>query len=209
MAKAAEKAAAKGAAKPAEKPAPKKAQPIPMSRLQEKYRQEVVPALTQEFHYKSPMQVPGMVKITVNMGVGETVINAKAMDSAVAELTRIVGQKPAITRAKKSIAAFKLREGMQIGVMATLRRHNMWHFLDRLISVALPQVRDFRGLPRKSFDGHGNYTMGIREQIIFPEISFDEIDKIRGMNISLHTSAKTDEEALKLLELIGIPFRRN
>jgi large subunit ribosomal protein L5 len=149
-----------------------------------------------------------MVKITVNMGVGEAVLNAKALDAALGELTRIAGQKPAVTRAKKSIAAFKLREGAQIGVMATLRRHAMWHFLDRLISVALPQVRDFRGLPRKSFDGHGNYTMGIKEQIIFPEISFDEIDKIRGMNISLHTSARTDEEAFRMLELIGIPFRR-
>lgn len=189
-------------------PAAKKSQPTPVSRLQLKYKQDVAPALVKEFKYKSPMQVPGLVKITVNMGVGDSTTNSKAIDSALEEMTRIVGQKPAVTRAKKSIAAFKVREGMQIGVMATLRRHNMWHFLDRLISVALPQVRDFRGLPRKSFDGHGNYTMGIREQIIFPEISFDEIEKIRGMNISLHTSAKTDEEAFRLLELIGIPFRR-
>ena len=178
------------------------------SRLLEKYKKEVVPVLQKEFKYTSPMQVPGMLKITVNMGMGEAVLNSKAIDSAVSELTRIVGQKPAVTRAKKSIAAFKLREGQQIGVMATLRRHSMWHFLDRLISVALPQVRDFRGLPRKSFDGHGNYTMGIKEQIIFPEIGFDEIEKIRGMNISLHTSATTDEEAFRLLELLGIPFRR-
>jgi large subunit ribosomal protein L5 len=210
MAKAAEKApkgAAKGAPKAAP-PAPKKSEPTPVSRLQVKYHQEVVPVLMKEFKYKSLMQVPDMVKITVNMGVGESTTNSKAIDAAVTEMTRIVGQKPAVTRAKKSIAAFKVREGMQIGVMATLRRHNMWHFFDRLISVALPQVRDFRGLPRKSFDGHGNYTMGIREQIIFPEISFDEIEKIRGMNISLHTTAKTDEEAFRLLELLGIPFRR-
>jgi large subunit ribosomal protein L5 len=209
MAKAAEKAP-KGAPKAAPKAAsePKQRKPAPVSRLQEKYKKEVVPALTSEFKYKSPMQVPGLLKITVNMGVGDSTTNSKAVDTALAEMTRIVGQKPAVTRAKKSIAAFKVREGMQIGVMTTLRRHNMWHFLDRLISVALPQVRDFRGLPRKSFDGHGNYTMGIREQIIFPEISFDEIEKIRGMNISIHTSAKTDEEAFRLLELIGIPFRR-
>ena len=210
MAKAAEiapKGAAKGAPKAAP-PAPKKSEPTPVSRLQVKYHQEVVPVLMKEFKYKSLMQVPDMVKITVNMGVGESTTNSKAIDAAVTEMTRIVGQKPAVTRAKKSIAAFKVREGMQIGVMATLRRHNMWHFFDRLISVALPQVRDFRGLPRKSFDGHGNYTMGIREQIIFPEISFDEIEKIRGMNISLHTTAKTDEEAFRLLELLGIPFRR-
>lgn len=180
-----------------------------MSRLQERYKKEVVPALMREFKYKSPMQVPGMVKITVNVGAGEAVANPKGLDTAIAELTRITGQKPLVTRAKKSIAAFKIRQGMQIGVMTTLRRKMMWNFLDRLVSVALPQVRDFRGLPRRSFDGHGNYTMGIREQIIFPEIGFDEIDKIRGMNISLHTSAKTDEEALRMLELIGIPFRKN
>jgi large subunit ribosomal protein L5 len=180
-----------------------------VSRLQDRYKQEVVPALMKEFRYKSPMQVPGLVKITVNMGAGEAVANPKALESAVSEVTRITGQKPLVTRAKKSIAAFKIREGMQIGVMATLRRKMMWNFLDRLISIALPQVRDFRGLPRRSFDGHGNYTMGVREQIIFPEIGFDEIDKIRGMNISLHTTAKTDEEALRLLELIGMPFRKN
>jgi large subunit ribosomal protein L5 len=183
--------------------------PLPVSRLHERYKKEVVPALMKEFKYKSPMQVPGMVKITVNMGAGEAVANPKALESAVSEMMRITGQKPQVTRAKKSIAAFKIREGMQIGVMTTLRRRMMWNFLDRLISVALPQVRDFRGLPRRSFDGHGNYTLGVREQIIFPEIGFDEIDKIRGMNISLHTTASTDEEALRLLELIGMPFRKN
>jgi large subunit ribosomal protein L5 len=182
---------------------------VHVSRLQERFRKEVVPALMKEFKYKSSMQVPGLIKITVNMGAGEAVANPKALESAISEMTRITGQKPMVTRAKKSIAAFKIREGMQIGVMTTLRRKMMWNFLDRLISIALPQVRDFRGLPRRSFDGHGNYTMGVREQIIFPEIGFDEIDKIRGMNISLHTTAKTDEEALRMLELIGMPFRKN
>jgi large subunit ribosomal protein L5 len=177
--------------------------------LQEKYKKEVVPALMAEFKYSTPMQVPGMVKITVNMGVGEATANPKVLESAQAEITRITGQKPMVTKAKKSIAAFKLREGMSVGVMATLRRQRMWDFLDRFISVALPQVRDFRGLPRRSFDGHGNFTVGVREQIIFPENSFDDIDQIRGMNVTLHTTARTDEEAFRLLELIGIPFRKN
>ena len=180
-----------------------------MPRLQDKYKSEVAPALMQEFNYKNSMQIPGMVKVTLNIGVGEATQNAKIMDSALVELTRISGQKPKITHAKMSIAAFKLREGMAVGVMTTLRRQRMWDFLDRFISIALPQVRDFRGLPRRSFDGHGNYTMGVREQIIFPEITFDDIDQIRGMNVTLHTSAPTDEEAFRLLELIGIPFRRN
>lgn len=180
-----------------------------MSRLQEKYKSEVVVTLLQEFNYPSRMQVPGLVKITVNMGVGEASQNAKVLESAQAEMTRITGQKPVVTHAKKSIAAFKLREGMPVGVMATLRRKMMWEFLDRFISIALPQVRDFRGLPRRSFDGHGNYTVGLREQIIFPEINFDDIDQVRGMNVTIHTTAKTDEEAFRLLELIGMPFRRN
>ncbi len=180
-----------------------------MSRLQEKYKSEVVVTLLQEFNYPSRMQVPGLVKITVNMGVGEASQNAKVLESAQAEMTRITGQKPMVTHAKKSIAAFKLREGMPVGVMATLRRKMMWEFLDRFISIALPQVRDFRGLPRRSFDGHGNYTVGLREQIIFPEINFDDIDQVRGMNVTIHTTAKTDEEAFRLLELIGMPFRRN
>lgn len=177
--------------------------------LQVKYRSEVVPALMKEFGYKSVMQAPALVKISVNIGVGEAVLNPKVMEFAVQDLTRIVGQKPLITRARKSIAVYKLRDGMQIGVMATLRQHRMWHFLERLVGIALPRVRDFRGVPRRSFDGHGNYTMGIREQIIFPEISYDEIDKIRGMNITLQTSAKSDEEALRMLELLGMPFRKN
>ncbi|MEE8252693.1 MAG: 50S ribosomal protein L5 [Hyphomicrobium sp.] len=180
-----------------------------MSRLQEKYKSEVVVTLLQEFNYPSRMQVPGLVKITVNMGVGEASQNAKVLESAQAEMIRITGQKPMVTHAKKSIAAFKLREGMPVGVMATLRRKMMWEFLDRFISIALPQVRDFRGLPRRSFDGHGNYTVGLREQIIFPEINFDDIDQVRGMNVTIHTTAKTDEEAFRLLELIGMPFRRN
>ena len=180
-----------------------------MSRLQEKYKRDVMPALMQEFKYKSSMQVPGLLKITVNMGVGQATQNPKVLESAQVELTKITGQKPLVRHARKSIANFKLREGMPVGVMTTLRRKMMWEFLDRFISIALPQVRDFRGLPRRSFDGHGNYTVGVREQIIFPEISFDDIDQIRGMNVTLHTSAETDEEAYRLLELIGLPFRKN
>ena len=180
-----------------------------VSRLQEKYRSDVKIAMLKEFSYKSPMQVPGMVKISLNIGVGEAIGNAKILESAQAEMTRISGQKSVITYARKSIAAFKLREGMAIGVMTTLRRQKMWDFMDRFISVALPQVRDFRGLSRRSFDGHGNYTVGVREQIIFPEISFEDIDQIRGMNVTFHTTARTDEEGLRMLELIGMPFRKN
>ena len=180
-----------------------------MTRLQEKYKREVVPALLTEFKYKSPMQVPGLVKITVNMGIGQASANPKILESATVELTKITGQKPMVRHAKKSIANFKLREGMPVGIMTTLRRKMMWEFLDRFISIAQPQVRDFRGLPRRSFDGRGNYTVGVREQIIFPEISFDDVDQIRGMNVTLHTTATTDEEAFRLLELIGLPFRKN
>ncbi len=179
------------------------------SKLQEKYKAEVVPQLMKEFSYASVMQAPVLVKISVNIGLGEAVLNPKVLENAVADLTKVVGQKPVITRAKKSIAAFKLRDGMQIGVMATLRQQRMWHFLERLINIALPRVRDFRGMSRRSFDGHGNYTMGVQEQIIFPEISYDDIDKIRGMNITLQTSARTDEEALRMLEILGLPFRKN
>ena len=176
--------------------------------LQEKINSEVNPKLMKEFGYKTTSQVPRVLKVTVNMGLGEAVFNPKIMENAVKEMTKIVGQKPQITRAKKSIAAFKLREGMQIGLMATMRRQRMWHFLERLISIALPQVRDFRGLPQRAFDGHGNYTLGIKEQIIFPEISYEDVDMVRGMNISIHTSAKTDQEALRMLELLGMPFRK-
>lgn len=180
-----------------------------MSRLQEKYKNDVKATLLKEFSYKSPMQVPSMVKISLNIGVGEAIGNAKILESAQAEMVRIAGQKSVVTYARKSIAAFKLREGMAIGVMTTLRRQKMWDFMDRFISIALPQVRDFRGLSRRSFDGHGNYTVGVREQIIFPEISFEDIDQIRGMNVTFHTTAVTDEEGLRMLELIGMPFRKN
>jgi large subunit ribosomal protein L5 len=179
-----------------------------VSRLQERYKHEIVASLLKEFAYKSVMEVPRLEKITLNVGVGEAVGNPKALEAVIGDLIKIAGQKPVITKAKKSIANFKVRAGMQIGAMATLRQQRMWHFLDRLISVALPRVRDFRGLPRRGFDGHGNYTLGVREQIIFPEISFDDIDKIRGMNITMTTTARTDEEALRLLELLGVPFRK-
>ena len=178
------------------------------SRLQERYKTEIVPAMIKEFAYTSVMQVPRLEKITLNVGVGEAVGNPKALEAVVGDIAKIAGQKPVVTRARKSIANFKIRQGMEIGAMATLRQQRMWHFLDRLISVALPRVRDFRGLPRRGFDGHGNYTLGVREQIIFPEISFDEIDKIRGMNITMTTNARTDEEALRLLEMLGVPFRK-
>ena len=181
---------------------------MPVSRLHEKYGKEVIPGLMKEFRYANVMQVPRLSKITVNIGVGEAVFNSKALEAALADLTKITGQKPQITKAKKSIANFKLREGMEIGCMTTLRRAYMWHFLDRLISVALPRVRDFRGLSRRGFDGHGNYSLGVKEQITFPEIEYDHIDKIRGLNITMTTSARNDEEGLRMLELLGVPFRR-
>ncbi len=172
------------------------------------YKNEVVPALLKEFEFSNSMEVPRLQKVTVNMGLGEAVQNAKLMDSAVTELTRITGQKPVITRAKKSIAGFKLREGAAIGCMVTLRRARMWNFVDRLISVALPRVRDFRGISSKAFDGRGNYTLGIREQIIFPEINYDKIDKIKGLNVTFVTTAKTDEHGRALLRELGMPFRK-
>lgn len=178
-----------------------------MARLYDLYLQEVVPAMMQEFRYKSPMQVPRLDKIVINMGLGEATQNIKILDSASEELMAISGQKPIITRARKSIAAFKLREGMPIGVMVTLRRQRMYEFLDKLMNVALPRVRDFRGVSDKSFDGRGNYTLGIKEQIIFPEIDYDKIDKIKGMNITIVTTAKTDAEAKFLLSRLGMPFR--
>jgi len=179
------------------------------SRLQERYKTEIIPALQKQFSYSSVMQVPRLAKITLNVGVGEAVQNQKALEAVVRDLTKIAGQKPVVTRAKKSIANFKIRQGMEIGAMATLRQQRMWNFLDKLVSVALPRVRDFRGLPRRGFDGHGNYTLGVREQIIFPEIGFDDIDKIRGMNITMTTTARTDEESLSLLEHLGVPFRKS
>jgi large subunit ribosomal protein L5 len=178
-----------------------------MARLKDDYRNKVVPALTKEFKYKNRMQVPKLEKIVVNMGVGEAIQNIKALESAVADLSMIVGQKPVITKARKSIATFKLRQGMSIGCMVTLRGDRMYEFFDRLVNVTLPRVRDFRGISPKSFDGRGNFALGLKEQIIFPEIDYDKIDKIRGMNVVIATSAKTDEEARQLLRLMGLPFR--
>ena len=178
-----------------------------MERLKEKYQKEVTPALTEKFGYKNVMQLPKVEKIIINMGVGEAVGNPKALDAAVTDLTAIAGQKPQLTRAKKSLAAWKLREGMPIGCKVTLRGTRMYQFLDKFMNVALPRVRDFRGVSEKAFDGRGNYAVGLREQLIFPEIDYDKIDKIRGMNIVIVTSAHTDEEAKELLRLMGMPFR--
>jgi len=178
-----------------------------MSRLKEHYKKEVVPALIKAFDYKNPMEVPRLVKIVVNMGLGEAVQNVKILDRAVEEMTMIVGQKPVITKARKSIATFKLRQGMSIGCCVTQRRERMFEFLDRLVNVALPRVRDFRGISAKSFDGRGNFALGLKEQIIFPEIEYDKVEKVRGMNIAIVTTAKTDDEARQLLKLMGMPFR--
>jgi large subunit ribosomal protein L5 len=179
-----------------------------MTRLKEIYQKDVVPQLMKAFGYKNRMQVPRLEKITLNMGLGEAVSNVKILDSAVEELSLIAGQKAVITKAKRSIAAFKLREGMPIGVTVTLRRGRMMEFYDKLVNVALPRVRDFRGISGKAFDGRGNYSLGIREQIIFTEINLDKIDKVKGLNISIVTSAKTDEEGKELLRLMGMPFRQ-
>jgi large subunit ribosomal protein L5 len=179
-----------------------------MNRLKEKFLKEVTPALMSKFNYKSVMQVPKIEKIVINMGVGDAVQNAKALDNAVEELALITGQKPVVTRAKKSIAGFRLREGMPIGAKVTLRGERMYEFLDKLISVSLPRVRDFRGVSKKSFDGRGNYTLGIKEQLIFPEIDYDKVNKVRGMDIVIVTTAKTDEEARELLTLLGMPFQK-
>ena len=180
-----------------------------MSRLKERYDSEVVPGLKKEFGYTNPMAVPKITKVVVNMGLGEATANAKLVDVGADELGRITGQKPAVTRAKKSIAAFKLREGMAVGAVVTLRGERMYEFLDRLIAIALPRVRDFKGVSPRGFDGRGNYTLGLRDQLMFPEIDYMKVDKPRGMNISVVTTAKTDEEARKLLQLIGMPFRTN
>ena len=179
-----------------------------MPRLKDKYINEIAPALMKKFEYKSPMQVPKLDKIVVNVGCGEARDNAKALDNVCGDLALITGQKPIITKAKKSVANFKLREGMNIGVKVTLRGNRMWDFLDRLFSIALPRVRDFRGINPNGFDGRGNYAMGVREQLIFPEIDYDKIDKIRGMDIVFTTTAKTDEEGRELLSLLGAPFTR-
>lgn len=178
------------------------------SRLHEHYVNNVIPALTKEFGYKNHMAVPKLEKIALNIGLGEATQNQKLMEGAVNEMTQIAGQKPVITRAKKSIAAFKLREGMAIGCMVTLRGDRMFEFLDRLVTVALPRVRDFRGVSSKSFDGRGNYTLGIKDQLIFPEIDYNKVDKVKGMNICITTTAKTDAEGLLLLKQLGMPFRQ-
>jgi len=178
-----------------------------MARLKEVYKKEVVPALTQQFGYKSPMQVPRITKVVLNMGVGEAIGDKKLLENASADMQKIAGQKPVITKAKKAIAGFKIREGYPIGCMVTLRQERMYEFLDRLIYIALPRVRDFRGVSGKSFDGRGNFNMGVKEQIIFPEIEYDKIDKVRGMNITITTTAKTDAEARALLAAFKFPFR--
>jgi large subunit ribosomal protein L5 len=178
-----------------------------MNRVQEKYKKEVVPALMKQFGYSSPMQVPRLMKIVLNSGVGEMTQNGKAMEYAVYAMTQLSGQKPMVTKSKKSIANFKLRANLPIGCMATLRSGRMWDFFDRLVAVALPRVRDFRGTPPKGFDGRGNYTLGLKEQIVFPEIEMDKLDKVRGLDITFVTTARTDEEGRALLTQLGMPFR--
>ena len=180
-----------------------------MTRLKEKYQKEVVPALQKEFGYKNVMAVPRIEKVVGNMGLGEATANAKLIDTGADEVARITGQKPVTRRSKKSIAAFKVRKGMPIATMVTLRGERMWEFLDRLMSIALPRVRDFKGVSPRGFDGRGNYTLGLRDQLLFPEIDYMKVDKARGMNVSVVTSAKTDQEARKLLQFIGMPFRQN
>ena len=180
-----------------------------MSRLKVRYTKEVAPALKKEFGYKNVMAVPKVEKVVVNMGLGDATSNAKIVDTGADELARITGQKPVVRRAKKSIAAFKVRKGMPIGTMVTLRGNRMWEFLDRLMNIALPRVRDFKGVSPKGFDGRGNYTLGLRDQLLFPEIDYMKVDKARGMNVSVVTTAKSDEEARKLLQFIGMPFRQN
>ena len=179
------------------------------ARLRDKYQREVIPSLRKEFGYKNVMAVPRIEKVVVNMGLGEATANAKIIDTGADELARITGQKPVTRRAKKSIAAFKVRKGMPIGTMVTLRGERMWEFLDRLVSIALPRVRDFKGVSPRGFDGRGNYTLGLRDQLLFPEVDYMKVDKARGMNVSFVTTAKTDQEARKLLQFIGMPFRPN
>jgi large subunit ribosomal protein L5 len=180
-----------------------------MSRLKERYTKEVAPALAKEFGYKNVMAIPKIAKVVVNMGLGEATQNAKIVDTGADEVSRVTGQKAVVTRSKKSIAQFKVRKGMPIGAMVTLRGERMWEFLDRLVSIALPRVRDFRGVSPRGFDGRGNFTMGLKDQLLFPEIDYMKVDKARGMNISVVTTAKTDEESRKLLQLLGMPFRTN
>ncbi len=179
-----------------------------MNRLRDRYRTDIVPALTKRFGYKNPMQVPRLSKIVINMGVGEAVANPKAIDGAVSDLLAISGQKPVVTRAKKSIATYKLREGMQIGAKVTLRGERMYAFFDKLVNIVLPRIRDFRGVSRSALDGRGNYTLGLREQTVFPEINYDKIDMVRGMDVVIVTSAPTDDEGRSLLTAMGMPFRK-
>jgi large subunit ribosomal protein L5 len=194
-----------GAVRSAPPPGP----PAPPPRLRERYLREVVPTLVRDFNYQNPMQVPRLAKISVNVGVGESIANSKALDAAVRDLTIITGQKPITIKARKSIAQFKLRAGQHtVGVKVTLRGIRMWEFLDRLLNAALPRTRDFHGVPARSFDGRGNYTLGLREQLIFPEINYDQVDKARGLEVSIITTARTDQEARRMLELLGMPFER-
>ena len=197
--------AKKEAAEGGKKSAPES---IPTPRLKKRYHEVAVPALMKEFQYKNPMQAPKLVKVVLNMGMGEAITNAKALDHATEEMAKITGQRPVITRARKSIATYKLREGMPIGCMVTLRRERMYEFLDRFISAALPRIRDFKGISPKSFDGRGNYSLGIKEQVIFPEIEIDKVDSIHGMDIVIVTTAKTDEEGRALLSHLGMPYRK-
>ncbi len=176
-------------------------------RMKEKYQREILPALTKEFNYRNPMEVPKVEKVVINIGMGEALQNAKSMDAALADLTAIAGQKPVVTRARKSIANFKLRQGQPIGAMVTLRGDKMYEFLDRLISIAMPRIRDFRGVSRRSFDGRGNYSVGLREQIVFPEIDYDRVDKLRGLEVAIVTTARNDNEGYALLKNMGMPFR--
>lgn len=202
------KAAAEAPAAPAAAPASVPGSG-PAPRLRERYRSEIVPALMKEFGYDNVMQVPHLEKISVNIGMGEAIQNAKALEAAAGDLTIITGQKPVITKAKRSIAVFKLREGMPIGVMVTLRGNRMWDFLDRLINIVMPRQRDFQGISPDSFDGRGNYSIGLREQLVFPEIDYDKVDKVRGLEVTIVTSAKTDEEARRMLALMDMPFKRS
>jgi large subunit ribosomal protein L5 len=179
------------------------------TRVQEQYAEQVAPALQREFSYKNPMELPRLQKITLNIGLGEARENPRAVETATADLATITGQKPVVTRANKSIANFRIREGMPIGVMVTLRGQRMYEFFDRLVNAALPRIRDFRGLPTKAFDGRGNYSLGLREQLVFPEIEYDKIDRIRGMQININTTARSDEEGKRLLELLGMPFAKS
>lgn len=180
-----------------------------MARLKDRYREEIAPALKEQFDIQNPMRIPGLEKIVVNMGVGEAVVNSRALDGAMEDLAKITGQKPQLRRARKSIAGFKIREGMPVGARVTLRNERMWEFLDRFISVALPRVRDFRGISPRSFDGRGNYAIGLREQVIFPEISYDAIDATRGLDVAVVTTTESDEEARELLRRLGMPFRES